>query len=105
MYLSGDAVHDMFRQCAAITSPGSRVAFSYIPSGADGRPDIGRWTGLMLWLQKMVKEPWLWSIRPEDLGAFLSDTGWTIAPDLTGSSEKRGVEFYIAAVRAATMAQ
>ena len=53
----------------------------------------------MLWLQKMVGEPWLWSIRPEDLGAFLAKTGWTIAPELAGSSEKRGVEFYSAAVR------
>ena len=29
--------------------------------GADGRPDAGRWTGLMLWLQKAVGEPWTWS--------------------------------------------
>ena len=65
MYLSHDAVHDMFCQCAAITGAGSRIAFSYIPVGADGRPDVGRRTGLMLWLQKMVGEPWIWSVRPE----------------------------------------
>ena len=101
MYLSPDAVHDMFCQCAAITGPGSRVAFSYIPSGADGRPDVGRWTGLMLWLQNVFGEPWLWSITPEDLGAFLGQTGWTITPELAGSGDKHGVEFYSVAVRRA----
>ena len=64
MYLTPEAVHDMFCQCAAITGPGSRIAFSYIPSGANGRPDVGRWTGLLLWLQKVIGEPWLWSINP-----------------------------------------
>ncbi len=100
MYLSHDAVHDMFCQCAAITGAGSRIAFSYIPSGADGRPDAGRQTGLMLRLQRVMGEPWIWSIRPEELGSFLSKTGWMSAPELAGSSEKHGVEFYSVAARA-----
>ena len=101
MYLSRDAVHDMFCQCAAITGAGSRIAFSYIPAGADGRPDVGRWTGLLLWLQRVIGEPWIWSIRPEALGAFLEKTGWTSAPELAGSSDKHGVEFYAVAARSA----
>ncbi|CAB1078324.1 hypothetical protein D1AOALGA4SA_6077 [Olavius algarvensis Delta 1 endosymbiont] len=72
MYLAPEAVHDLFGQCAEVTGAGSRIAFSYIPSGAEGRPDAGPWTGLMLWLQKAAGEPWLWSIRPEALGPFLA---------------------------------
>ena len=95
MYLPPDAVSDLFRQCAAIAGPESRMAFSYIPMGADGRPDAGKSTGLMLWLQKLTGEPWLWSIAPDELGEFLDGTGWR----LTDVSPKRGVEFYVVAAR------
>jgi len=97
MYLPPEAVRDLFCQCAAISGAGSRIAFSYIPTGADGRPDAGRWTGLMLWLQKVVGEPWTWSIRPEDLGVFLEETGWTIDLEEVGTTRKHGVEFYAVA--------
>ena len=99
MYLSPEAVRDLFCQCAAVTGGGSRVAFSYIPIGADGRPDAGRWTGLMLWLQKTGGEPWEWSIRPEALGQFLEETGWTIAPEQAGEARKYGIEFFAAATK------
>ncbi len=99
MYLSSDAVHELFCQSAAITGAGSRIALSYVPSGADGRPDCGRWTGLMLWLLRLIGEPWLWSIKPEELGAFLEKTGWTSAPQFAGSTDKHGVEFYAVATK------
>ena len=99
MYLPPEAVGDLFCQCAVIAGDGSRIAFSYIPSGADGRPDAGRWTGLMLWLQKVVGEPWIWSIRPEELGLFLKKTGWTNTPALAGTTLKHGVEFYAVATK------
>jgi methyltransferase (TIGR00027 family) len=99
MYLSSEAVQDLFCQCAMIAGVGSRIAFSYIPTGADGRPDAGPWTGLMLWLQKVIGERWIWSIRPEELGQFLEKTGWTIAPALAGSTGKHGVEFFTVAKR------
>jgi methyltransferase (TIGR00027 family) len=97
MYLSPAAVRGLFRQCAAVSGPGSRMAFSYIPTGADGRPDAGPWTGLMLWLQKLVGEKWLWSVRPEELRPFLEKTGWTLLTGLEGTTEKHGVEYYAAA--------
>jgi len=97
MYLPPEAARDLFCQCSVIAGAGSRIAFSYIPTGADGRPDAGPWTGLMLWLQKVVGEPWNWSIRPEELGMFLEETGWTIVPGLTGTNSKHGVEFYTVA--------
>jgi methyltransferase (TIGR00027 family) len=99
MYLLPDAVRDLFCQCAVVAGVGSRIAFSYIPTGADGRPDAGRWTGLMLWLQKVVGEPWTWSIRPEELGLFLEVTGWTISLEQEGTDRKHGVEFYAVATK------
>ena len=99
MYLPPEAVRDLFCQCAAISGPGSRMAFSYIPAGADGRLDAGPWTGFMLWLQKVSGEPWLWSIRPDQLPNFLIETGWTYARELAGESDKQGVEFFSVAAQ------
>ncbi len=99
MYLSPEAVRDLFCQCAAFVGGGSRIAFSYIPAGADSRPDAGRWTGLMLWLQEVAGEPWTWCIRPEQLGVFLDETGWTIAQELVGTTFKHGVEFFAVATK------
>ena len=99
MYLPPDAVRDLFCQCAAIVGAGTRIAFTYIGSGADGRPDAGRWTGLVLWLLKATGEPWLWSIRPEELSQFLEEKGWTNAPELAGLTGKNGVEFLGVAMR------
>ena len=99
MYLLPEAVWDLFCQCALVAGAGSRIAFSYIPSGADGRPDAGRWTGLMLWLQKIAGEPLTWSIRPEALGLFLGKTGWKIAIGQVETTRKQGVEFYAVATK------
>jgi methyltransferase (TIGR00027 family) len=99
MYLPPEAVRELFCQCAAITGSDSRIAFSYIPTGSDGRPDVGRWTGLMLWLQKVVGEPWVWSIQPEELGLFLEETGWENTSELTGMTGKYGVEFFAVAIK------
>lgn len=99
MYLLPEAVLSLFCQCAEIVSEGSRFAFSYIPTGVDGRLDAGRWTGLMLWLQKAVGEPWCWSIRPEELDSFLEDAGWENAPELVEPSGMHGVESYAVATK------
>ena len=99
MYLSPETVRDLFCQSAALVGGGSRIAFSYIPAGADGRPDAGRWTGLMLWLQEVAGEPWTWCIRPKQLGVFLDETGWTIAQELVGTTCKHGVEFFAVATK------
>jgi len=99
MYLPAAAVQDLFVQCNSVTAVGSRIALSYIPTAEDGRPDAGRHTGLVLWILKASGEPWVWSIRPEELGSFLEGTGWTAAPELTASTEKHGVELYAVAVK------
>ena len=99
MYLPAAAVGALFEQCAAITGAGSRIAFSYVGIRADGRPDAGRWTGLVLWILKVSGEPWLWGIQPGELGAFLEENGWTIARDPAPSCRRCGVEFLGVAVK------
>ena len=99
MYLLPEAVSSLFCQCAEMVNDGSRFAFSSLATGADGRPDAGRWTGLMLWLQKTIGESWHWSIRPEELGSFLKKTGWQYLPELQLPSNIPGVEFYAVATK------
>jgi len=99
MYLLPEAVLKLFCQCAELVGHGSRIAFSYIPTGSDGRPDAGRWTGLMLWLQKAIGEPWVWSVRAEELDTYLHDVGWQNTPELTKASGMYGVELYAVAAK------
>ena len=99
MYLPPEAVASLFEQCATLVGEESRFVFSYIPASDDGRLDAGRWTGLMLWLQKSIGEPWLWSIRPQELGAFLQGAGWQNAPQLVEPVGQQGIESYAVAVR------
>ena len=101
MYLPAEAVRELFCQCALIAGANSRIAFSYIPAGADGHLDVGRWTSLMLWLQRMIGEPWLWSIRPEDLGQFLRESGWVDESELAEGTGKYGVEYFTVAEKQA----
>jgi len=99
MYLPPEAVGALFDQCAAITGAGSRIAFTYVGTRADGRPDAGPRTRLVLWILEVGGEPWLWSIRPEELGPFLHGNNWGIAPNLEDSSGRYGVEFFGVAMK------
>jgi methyltransferase (TIGR00027 family) len=98
MYLSPAAVGDLLRQCAEVTGPGSRLAFTYLGTRPDGRPDAGPWTWLWLRSLESSGEPWLWSIRPAELDSFLRDHGWTLDRGQTIGSARRGVEFFGLAV-------
>lgn len=99
MYLPPEAVGALFEQCAAATGAGSRMAFTYIAKRANGRPDAGPWTWLVLWLLKIGGEPWLWSIPGEELSRFLNEHDWMIADNQTESSDKCGIEFQGIAVK------
>ena len=99
MYLPSEAVRDLFGRCAEISGAGSKIVFTYICKGVDSRPDAGRWTGLIMWTLKFAGEPWLWSIRPEELDRFLEETGWTNTPELSESTGKNGVECLGVAMR------
>jgi methyltransferase (TIGR00027 family) len=98
-YLAPAAVRDLFLQCGAATGAGSRVAFTYVGTGDDGRPDVGRWTGLTLWLLRASGEPWRWSIRPDELPQFLVDVGWSYAQGLMDTEPRCGVEHHAVATR------
>ena len=97
MYLSPESVGMLFDQCAAICGVGSRIVFTFVGTRSDGRPDAGPWTRLVLWLLKISGEPWLWSIRPEELERFVTDHGWTVAP--TAPSVRHGIEYFGVAVK------
>jgi methyltransferase (TIGR00027 family) len=99
MYLPPEAVGALFEQCAEVTGAGSRIAFTYVGTRSNGRPDAGPWTWLVLWLLKVVGEPWLWSIPPEELCPFLNEHDWTTADDQTELSDKCGIEFHGIAVK------
>ena len=100
MYLKDDAVRELFCQCAEVTGPLSRIAFSYIPSGADGRPNVGQWTDLMLWFQKISGEPWNWSIHNEKLDLYLNETGWARSPEEHNAAiPKQGFEIFVLATK------
>ena len=99
MYLEPSAVKDLFARCAEICGSSSHFVFSYIPADNSGRLNAGKYTGLMLKLQKLAGESWLWSIHPDKLGQFLVETGWAFNPDNTGNLEKHGVEYFCAVER------
>jgi len=98
MYLPLEAVSTLFKQCAEITGVGSRIIFTYVSTLPNGLPDAGPWTKLVLWLLKAGGEPWVWSIRPEELGSFLNENNWTIEQK-PETSKKCGVEFLGVAVK------
>lgn len=99
MYLPPEAVEALFRQCAIVSGEGSRIAFSYVGTRKNGRPNAGPWSWLVLWLLKVAGEPWHWSMQPEELDPFLQGHNWTIAPNQALSSNRRGVEFFGVAVK------
>lgn len=95
-YLPPAAVHDLFAQCAAIAGP-SRLAFTYAPTGPNGKPEAGPLGRLLLWLLKVRGEPWLWSARPDELPAFLSKAGWILDPQAEDPTVQHGVERFVVA--------
>jgi methyltransferase (TIGR00027 family) len=94
MYLPPEAVGTLLAHCAAVTGAGSHLAFTYVGTRVDGRPDAGPWTWLVARILEANGEPWLWSVRPENLGAFLKEHHWTPDPNPEESSDRRGFEFF-----------
>jgi methyltransferase (TIGR00027 family) len=101
MYLGEEAVTELFGQCLAGVGAESRIAFTYIPKDVNGRLDAGPRTGLMLWLQKVTGEPWLWSIQPGHIRLFLHGIGWNIEPYADGETGRHGLEFFAVATNTA----
>ena len=98
-YLPPISVRDLFEQCSKITGDESRLAFTYVGKGLDGRPYAGPKTGLMLWLLKVSGEPWLWATNLNELKEILLSNGWQYSEKLTGENIKRGIEYFASAIR------
>jgi len=96
-YLPQNSVEELFRQCNQITGNKSRLAFTYVGKGLDGRPYAGPKTGLMLWLLKITGEPWLWATDLNELLNLLEEYGWEYMPELIGENYKRGIEYFACA--------
>lgn len=99
MYLPPEAVNMLFQQCAAVTGAGSRIAFTYVGTHTNGRPQAGPCTGLVLWILKVSGEPWLWSKQPEELGPFLKANNWMIASEQMELPDRHGVEYFGVAMK------
>ncbi|NOG98353.1 MAG: SAM-dependent methyltransferase [Ignavibacteriae bacterium] len=98
-YLPPSSVQNLFEQCSKITGDKSRIAFTYVGKGSDGRPYAGPRTGLMLWLLKISGEPWLWAANLNELKELLFSSGWQYSEKLTGENIKRGIEYFACAIK------
>ena len=98
-YLSPNSVIELFEQCNLSTGPESRIVFTYIKKGADGKPYAGPRTNLLLWLLKITREPWLWATDLIELKQLLVDTGWRYSAELFRNIKSSGVEYFGGAIK------
>lgn len=99
MYLSAEDVGGLLEQCADVTGPGSRIAFTYLGVREDGRFDAGPWTWLLLRILDASGEPWRWGVRTDEVAAVLDRRGWRLATEETAGDVRHGIEHYGVAVR------
>jgi len=82
-YLSAESVDHNFRVLARLTSPGSRLIFTYVHRGAlDGSAhfaEAARWRG---WV-RFSGEPFTFGFEPTELPAYLAERGFALASDIT----------------------
>ena len=76
MYLTEPEVSALFEAVREHTPRGSRLAFSYFPGDARGKPDIPAATGLLRASLHLLGEPWRWAVP--DLDAFLRARGYRV---------------------------
>lgn len=69
IYLKEETVHQLFREVAACTGPGTRVVFSH-------GIRIGDYP-FSLFLMRLIGEPWLSCCEPEDLPGYIGE-GWSV---------------------------
>jgi methyltransferase (TIGR00027 family) len=98
-YLPSESVKNLFEQCSKITGKDSRITFTYIGKGADGRPYAGSRSGLLLWLMKITGEPWVWSTEFDELIILLEKSGWKIDRELVRKITPDNIEYFAAATR------
>ena len=88
-YLTDEEVCDLFREAAACTAPGSRIAFSHMI------PDERKLIPMIL---RLIGEPFKSAVRSEDLPQYLKATGWDIVSEVD-TDPAHGIERYAVAKR------
>lgn len=88
-YLTDEEVGGLFREAAACTAPGSRIAFTHTP------PDPRRVIPTIL---RLIGEPFRSAVRSEDLPDYIEGTGWAIISDVD-TDPAHGIERYAVAER------
>jgi methyltransferase (TIGR00027 family) len=89
MYLPIEVVASLLREFAALSAPGSRLAFSFMeehpgrPLGFQQSAHLSRW-----WL-RWRGESFRSGIAPEKLGGFLRENGWDLATLSTPEETRR----------------
>lgn len=82
-YLTSAAVDATLRWAAAISGPGSELAFTYVHQGLlDGTvhfPHAEPWVNSV----RAAGEPFVFGLDPEALEVFLSERGWRLLEDLS----------------------
>ena len=98
MYLAEDDVRTLFENLVACTGPESRLVFTHVEPGDDGRPSVGRWTRMSRISLRLVGEPLRWSIHRDGVATFLAGLGWRSVA-ATGGPEGAGVERFVIGAR------
>lgn len=88
MYLSEAEVRALLGALREATGPGSRLLFSWLRPGLDGRPWMGPKGWLMRASLRAIGEPLRWCIPPERLEGFLASEGYRLASS-PGTDELR----------------
>jgi methyltransferase (TIGR00027 family) len=78
MYLSKKEVLAFLGEVCGHTGRGSRVVFSYLTADREGRPSMGKWSGLSRLSLKVIGEPLKWGVREGELQEFLEGAGYRL---------------------------
>ncbi len=76
MYLTNDDVIGFLSAVREQSGQGSCLVFSYLMTDREGRPNMGRWSGLSRVSLRLVGEPLRWGLRDGELESFLDSAGF-----------------------------
>ncbi len=83
MYLTPERVADLLSDLHGCGGPGSRLGFTFLETGPEGRPDFDPPSRLIRWWLQVRGEPFLWGLNQNALGAFLQAHGWALSARAT----------------------
>ncbi len=79
MYLTPNRVADLLHDLHGCSGPGSRLGFTFLELGLDGRPDFNPPSRLIRGWLKVRGELFQWGLNQGALSAFLQAHGWTLS--------------------------